>query len=370
MKKLMLFFANLLMIASIASAQNTKEFIYVGTYSVRGSEGIYVFEFDRTNGTLKQIQTAPNVKSPSFFDFNPNGKFLYTVGESDQGAVGSFSIEPNTGRLNFINQQSSQGGGACHISIDHSGRFAFVSNYGGGSLAVLPIEGNGSLRAASDIIQHEGSSINKERQDKPHVHSAYVSPDNKFLLVSDLGTDKIYSYELNRTTGKMKPATYLSVAPGAGPRHLAFHPDGKHVYSAEEIYSTVGVLTYEKNTGALKMIKDTVRALPASFKAFSKSADIHTDPKGKFLYTSNRGMDALSIFAINEDGTIKLIGQQETMGKTPRNFFVDPKGEFVFVANQDSDNIVIFKLDQKTGLLTYTGNQVKVPSPVCVKMLK
>lgn len=365
----MLFITGLSIIASSAAAQKTKEYIYVGTYSVRGSEGIYVFEFDRTQGSLKQIQTNSRVKSPSFLDFSSNGKFLYSVGESDMGAVGSFSVDPLTGMLTFLNQQSSEGAGACHISIDHAGKFAFVSNYSSGSLAVLPIEGNGSLRAASDVIRHEGSSVNKERQEKPHVHSAFVSPDNRFVIASDLGTDKIYTYELDRSNGKMKPAINVSVTPGAGPRHLVFHPNGKNIYSAEELFSTVGVLSYEKATGAIKIIKDTIRSLPTSFTAFNKSADIHTDPKGKFLYMSNRGMDAIAIYSIQEDGGIKLIGQQEVLGKAPRNFLVDPKGEFVFVANQDSDNIVIFKLDQKSGLMTYTGNQVKVPAPVCVKML-
>ncbi len=365
----MLFFTSLMTIASAADAQKTKEFIYVGTYSVRGSEGIYVFEFDRIKGSLNQVQTISNLKSPSFLTFSPDGKFLYSVGESTIGSVGSFSIDSESGMLTFINQQSSEDAGSCHISIDHAGKFAFVSNYGGGSLTILPIERNGSLRAASDIIRHQGSSVNKERQDKPHVHSAYVSPDNRFIIVSDLGTDKIYTYELDRSTGKMKPAVSVSVTPGAGPRHLVFHPDGKVIYSAEEIFSTVGVLSYEKATGAIKINKDTVRSLPSSFTAYNKSADIHTDPKGKFLYMSNRGMDAIAIFSIQSDKTIKLIGQQETMGKTPRNFLVDPKGEFMFVANQDSDNIVIFRIDQSTGMLTYTGNQVKVPAPVCVQML-
>ena len=365
----MLFFTSLMAITSVTNAQKVKEFIYIGTYSVRGSEGIYVFEFDRTKGSFKQVQTISNLKSPSFLTFSPDGKFLYSVGESTIGAVGSFSIDPETGMLTFVNQQSSEDSGSCHISIDHAGKFAFVSNYGGGSLTVLPIEHNGSLRAASDIIHHQGSSINKERQDKPHVHSAYVSPDNRFIIVSDLGTDKIYSYELDRSTGKMKPAINVSVTPGSGPRHLVFHPDGKHIYSVEEISSTVGVLSYEKTTGTIKIIKDTVRSLPGSFTAYNKSADIHTDPKGKFLYMSNRGMDAISIFSILADGTIKLIGQQESMGKTPRNFLVDPKGEFMFVANQDSDNIAIFRIDQTTGMLAYTGNQVKVPAPVCIQML-
>ena len=372
MKKQLLYLSFLFFLAAAAQAQTAKEFIYVGTNTVRGSEGIYVFEFDRKAGALKQVQTIGSVTSPNFLDIHPGKKYLYAAGVMDNlGSAGAFSINAVTGMLTYINQKSSEGAGACHISIDQTGKLAFVSNYNGGSLAVLPIGSDGSLQTATDVIRHEGSSINKERQQKSYVHSAFLSPDNRFIIVSDLGTDKIYSYEINYASGKIKPGVKpnISVTPGAGPRHLVFAPDGKHIYSAEELYSSVGVFSYDKNTGAIQPLKDTVRSLPTSFKEFNKCADIHTDPKGKFLYMSNRGMDAITIFSIKKDGNIQLIGQQEVMGKTPRNFFVDPKGEYVFVANQDSDNIVVFKLDQKTGLMTYTGNQVKVPSPVCIKML-
>jgi 6-phosphogluconolactonase len=353
-------------------AQTTKEYIYVGTYSQRDSKGIYVFEFDRAKGTLKEIQTVSNIKNPSFLEVHPSGRFLYAVSELDEmGAGASFSLDPKTGKLAFINQESSKGGGACHISVDKTGKFAFISNYGGGNLAVLPIEKNGALKPASQVIQYEGSSIDKERQTSSHVHSAFLSPDNKLLLVSDLGTDKINIYSIDYKLGKLSPAStpFIKVAPGAGPRHLAFNPNGKYIYSAEELYSTIAVLGYDEKTGSVKILTDSVKSLPSDFKEFNKSADIHTDPSGKFLYMSNRGLDVLSIFSIKEDGAkIELLGQQEVMGKFPRNFFVDPKGEYVFVANQNTDNIVIFKLDGSTGKLTYTGNQVKVPAPVCIKM--
>jgi 6-phosphogluconolactonase len=288
------------------------------------------------------------------------------------GSTASFSLDNKTGKITFINQESSKGGASCHISIDQTGKYAFVSNYGGGNLSMFPIEKNGALKPASQTIQYEGSSIDKERQNSSHVHSAFVSPDNKLLFVSDLGTDKINIYEIDHKQGKLKPAAtpFIQVAPGAGPRHLVFHPNGKYFYSAEELYSTIGVLKYDQQTGTVSMVKDSVKSLPSDFKEFNKSADIHTDPSGSFLYMSNRGMNALAIFSIKEDGAkIELTGHQEVMGKAPRNFLIDPKGEFVFVANQETDNIVIFKLDKNTGKLTYTGNQTKVPAPVCIKML-
>jgi 6-phosphogluconolactonase len=354
-------------------AQSSKEYIYVGTYTRRDSKGIYVYEFDRSKGVLKEIQTESSLVNPSFLEIHPSGKFLYAVSEKDEmGETAAFSLDSKSGKITFINKESSKGGASCHISIDKTGKYAFVSNYGGGNLSMFPIEKTGALKPASQTIQNEGSSIDKERQNGPHVHSAFVSPDNKFLFVSDLGTDKISIYSIDTKQGKLTTAVtpFIKVAPGAGPRHLVFNPNGKYFYSAEELYSTIGVLKYDQKTGAVNIVKDSIKSLPDDFKEFNKSADIHTDPAGKFLYMSNRGMDALSIFSIKEDGAkIELIGQQEVMGKAPRNFLVDPKGEFVFVANQETDNIVIFKLDKNTGKLTYTGNQTKVPAPVCIKMV-
>jgi 6-phosphogluconolactonase len=369
MRKTLAFLISLIMTTTLLAQK--KEYVYVGTYTTRGSEGIYVFEFDRAKGTLTQVQTSSELENPSFLDFHPSGKYLYVASEGDTGAAGAYSIDPKTGKLKFLNKESSKGGGACHVSIDKTGKLAFVSNYGGGNLAVFPIQKDGSLKPASDLVQHEGKSINEERQEKPHVHSAFLSPDNKYLFVSDLGTDKIHIYNINYSEGKLKPAAtpYIAAIPGAGPRHLTFHPNGKFLYSVQELYSTVGVLSYDDKTGAVKVIQDSVKSLPSNFTDFNKSADIHMDPSGKFLYMSNRGLDALSIFSVKQDGKIELIGQQEVMGKAPRNFFIDPKGEYVFVANQNTDNIVVFKLDQKTGKLNYTGNQVKVPAPVCVKLL-
>jgi 6-phosphogluconolactonase len=360
-----------MMVASSLFAQ--KEFVYIGTYSIRDSKGIYVYAFDRATATLNLVETASDLTSPSFLEIHPSGKFLYAASELDHdGAAGSFALDQTTGKLKFINQQSSKGGGACHVAIDKTGKFALVSNYGAGTLAVLPIQANGSLSPASDVIVHTGNSVNKERQEKAHVHSAFFSPDNKYVFVSDLGTDEIYQYQLNHTTGKViaDATKIIRVSPGAGPRHLVFHPNGKYFYSVEELTSTVAVLAYNKQNGHVKIINDTIKALPDSFKGFTKSADIHIDPSGKFLYYSHRGLNTLAIFSIADDGaSIKLIGQQDVMGESPRNFLIDPKGEFAFVANQDTDNIVIFKVDKSTGLLTYTGNQIKVPAPVCIKML-
>ncbi len=375
MKKLILLFA--LLIPACAFSQPKKEIIYVGTYSVRDSKGIYVFELNRVKGTLKLIQTVIDRNSPSFLAVHPSGKFLYSVNSSgiegyeDSGSVSAFSIDPKTGKLTFINHVSSFGDGPCHIAVDWNGDWAFVSNYNEGNFVVIPIFEDGSLGAISDSKKYSGSSVNKSRQEKPHIHSARISKDNKYVYVSDLGTDKIYTYSIDAANGKISPATKseVSVAPGAGPRHLALHPNGNFAYSAEELTSTVGVFSIDRTSGALTIIQDTVRSLPTSFNGSNTSAEIQTDAAGKHLYMSNRGADVLSVFSIEPTGKIKFVGTQSTMGKTPRNFLVDRRGKFIWVANQDSDLITIFRIDNKTGMPVFTGNKVKVPSPVCIRHL-
>lgn len=367
-----------LVLASLFTAMTAfaqKEMLYVGTYSVRGSEGIYVFEFDRKAGTLKQVQTVSRSKSPSFLAFHPNGNFLYAVNEADVtgtgGAVSAYALDRSTGKLAFLNMQPSVGRGPCHISLDKTGKAAFVSNYGEGTLTVLPVLADGNLGPATDSVRHSGKGPNAQRQDKPHVHSATLSPDNRFVYVCDLGLDKVFVYEIDAANGKVKPAStpFVAVNPGSGPRHFTFSPDGKFAYLAEELTSTTAVFSRNAKSGALTLLQDNVATLPADFSGKNTSADIHTDARGNFLYQSNRGHNSLAVLSIGKDGKINLLGQQDTMGKTPRNFLVDPKGEFVFAANQDTDNVTIFKRDAKTGLLTYTGQSVSVPAPVCLKML-
>ena len=357
-------------------AQSSSNIVYVGTYSIRGSQGVYVFEFDPKNGQLKQLQAVSNAKSPSFLAIHPSGNFLYSVNEAAEtgpgkvGAVSAYTIDRKTGKLNFLNGQSSMGSGPCHISIDKTGKTAFVSNYGGGSLAVLPINADGKLGASTDSVQQTGSGPNSKRQETSHVHSAILAPDNRFVYVSNLGTDKLHIYETNVEASTVQPAKqpFVSVKPGSGPRHFTFHPNGKFAYLVEELTSSVAVFSRNAKTGALTMLDDNVKTLPDDFKANNTSADIHIDAAGKFLYQSNRGHNTLAIFAIGNDGRLTLVGEQPTMGTTPRNFMIHPKGDYVLVAHQDSDNITIFKRDQKTGKLTYTGQSVSVPAPVCIIM--
>jgi 6-phosphogluconolactonase len=361
-----------------AFAQRGKEIVYAGTFSVRGSEGIYVYELKRKKGTLELLQALKTLESPSFIAIHPSGRFLYSVNRGvvqerkNSGSVSAYAIDPVTGMLTLVNHQSSYGNGPCHISIDRTGKLAFVSNYNEGNLVVFPLGDDGAVGTPSDSIRYSGRGPHEARQEKPHIHSATVSSDNRFLIVADLGTDRVYSYAIDLAAKRLTPAQkpYAEVKPGSGPRHFTFHPNGLHAYLAEELTSTVCAFSYNRATGALEIIQDEVISLPVDFSGDNTSADIHTDPSGKYLFMSNRGHESLALYAIAPDGTIRLKETENTRGKKPRNFLVDHKNQFVFVAHQDTDNIVVFKWDAKKGKITYSGNEVKVPSPVCLQMLR
>lgn len=375
-KKLPVLLLLLLALATTVSiAQDKKEILYVGTFSVRGSAGIYAFTFNRAKKTLTPLQTVPSLESPSYLGIHPSKKFLYSVNrgkasDSDlPGSVSGYGIDSKTGRLSGLNTRSSFGADPCYVSIDRAGEYAFISNYGEGNLVVLPLFEDGLIGAPSDSKKYSGSSVNPARQEAPHIHMARMSPDNKFLYAADLGTDKIYIYRFSN--GKLMEATppEAMVKPGTGPRHFAFHPTGNYLYLAEELTSTVAVFKVNKETGKLTVLQDSVVSLPPTFSGKNSSADIHVTPNGKFLYLSNRGFNGVSIFSVAADGKITLTGHHVTGGAIPRNIMIDPRGEYLFVAHQDSDTIAIFRINPKTGKLTPVGKPTKVPSPVCLKMI-
>ncbi len=358
-------------------SSDTREMIYVGTFDERNSQGIYVFEFNRDAVGFRLIQTVPEQKSPSFLEIHPTGRFLYAVNRSpiitgkEWGTVSAFSIDSITGSVSLINERSSYGRGPCHIGFDKKGRFAFVSNYNDGSLVVYAVNDNGSVSDSLQLIQHHGKGINPERQESPHVHSAVISPDNRFLYVADLGIDKVMIYELNAGTGLLKPAVipFAEVGPGSGPRHFEIHPNGRTAYLAEELGSTTCVFSRDTVNGSLTELQ-RISTIPAGFTDQNTNADIHTDPGGKFLYVSNRGHNSLAIYTIHEDGLISVIGYQSTLGDRPRNFLIDQTGHLLFVANRNSDNIKVFKINRGSGMLDDTGVTLMAPGAVCIKMLQ
>ena len=370
---LLIFFAMLSSFVSCATSQ-TKELIFVGTFDGHGSEGLYVFSFDREALAFELLQTISERSSPSFQAVHPQMQVLYSINMSefsDQNnhqTISAYRADRESGTLSLINEQSVLGRNPAHVSVDPLGSFVFVSNYNTGNVSMFPIRDDGGLEEASDVVQHSGSSINPRRQQTAHAHAADPSPDGRFLYVSDLGIDKIMIYEIDRQHGKLSPAAtpWFEHTPGAGPRHLSFRPDGAFAYSAEELSSTVAVLRVDKNTGALHQIQ-RIPMLPDDFDGNSTAADIHVSPDGKFLYASNRGHESIVIYAIDEPtGELTLVGHEPTIGEHPRNFMIDDKGEFLLVANRFNNHIVLFRRDPMTGLLEFTGTEVTVPVAVCI----
>jgi 6-phosphogluconolactonase len=349
--------------------------VYVGTYTSGKSEGIYLYRLKLSSGELKHVATTKGVKDPSFLALAPSRRYLYAVNEVEEfagkksGALSAFAMDQRTGELRLLNQQPSLGGAPCYVIVDGTGRFVLVANYAGGNVAVLPVRSDGSLGEASDVKQDLGSSINAERQEGPHAHCIVLDPANRFAYACDLGTDKIMIFRFDARRGKLIPNTTPSVQvkPGAGPRHLTFHPGGEYAYVINELHATVTAFAQDQVRGNLKEVQ-TVPTLSKDFTGENTSADIHVSPDGRFLYCSNRGHDSIAAFKIDpRNGTLTFIAHESTGGKTPRNFAIDPTGTFLLVANQNSDNVITFRRDRKTGRLSATGHVAQVPSPVCLK---
>jgi 6-phosphogluconolactonase len=339
----------------------------VGTYTKKGSKGIYAFEFDPKTLNTTELSTAPKIDDPSFLVISKDNRHVYSVSESDRGEVVALDFDPEKGTFKTLNTVASGGAHPCHISLDKTGKWVLVGNYTGGNLSVIPVLPDGNISESIQTIQHTGKGPDTQRQEKPHVHSVNISPDNKDVYVADLGTDKIMAYRLDESTGKLSAGNSVSVSAGSGPRHFVFHPEEPFAYVIQELTGKVTAFKYTDNQ--LEFIEE-ISTLPAGFTGNNSCADIHISPDGKFLYGSNRFHDTLVIFEIDQKtGKLTLVGHQDVLGKTPRNFAIDPTGKFVFVANQDTDNIVIFRRDLKTGKLTPTGREVKVSMPICVKFL-
>ncbi|MDG1832376.1 MAG: lactonase family protein [Verrucomicrobiota bacterium] len=349
--------------------------VYIGTYTKTEEQGIHWLKLEMATGKLTAVGKLAGQKNPSFLAIHPNKKFLYAVNEignykgEKAGGVSAYSIDPKTGALTFLNQQSSKGGAPCHLVVDATGRNVLVANYTGGSVASLPISRKGRLRKASTFVQHEGSSVLKPRQASPHGHSINVSPGNKFAVAADLGLDKVLVYSFDAKGGKLTPAGFTKVTPGAGPRHFAFHPNGKFAYVINEITLTVTAFGWDEAKGKLSELQ-TITTLPVERGKGMSTAEVQVHPSGKFLYGSNRGHNTIAVFSIDgKTGKLKAIQHQSTLGKTPRNFGIDPTGKFLIAANQSSGDVFTFHINQDTGELKPTSHSVKVPMPVCVKFL-
>lgn len=370
-----------LMTTQIASAQDnakpSKYWLYVGTYTNGESKGIYRLSLDMTTGELTSIGKVTESVNPSFLAIHPGRKYLYAVNEignfkgKKSGAVSAFMIDQKTGDLTFMNQQASLGGAPCHLVVDKAGQNVLVANYSGGSVASMPIMKGGMIGDAISFHQHKGTSVNPKRQNAPHGHSINLDAANRFAFAADLGLDKVLIYAFDTKRGKLKPndPPSVSVPPGSGPRHFAFHPSGKYAYVINEILSTVMAMSYDADKGALKPLQ-TITTLPQGFDGRSATADIHVHPSGKFLYGSNRGHNSIAIFSINQKtGKLTPVAHEPTQGGVPRNFALDPSGTYLLAENQNDGTIVVFRINKKTGKLKSTGYVAKVPKPVCIRMM-
>jgi 6-phosphogluconolactonase len=346
--------------------------VYVGTYTGSKSQGIYVYKLE--GGKLAPLGLAAECQNPGFLAVHPNHRYLYAVNETEiyegqkTGSVSAFSIDRKTGKLTLLNVVGSGDPGPCHLGIDHTGKCVLVANYGVGSVAAFPILADGRLGKATAFLPHTGHSVDPKRQEAPHAHSIYVSPDNRFVISADLGTDQVYVYRFDASQGTLVPNQPPSAAvpPGTGPRHLAFHPSGKFAYVIEEMGSSLTAFAFDQAGGVLHPL-ETISTVPPDYKGYNDCAEVEMHPSGKFLYGSNRGHDSITVFAIDPvKGTPTPIEYVSTQGKTPRNFGIDPTGSYLIAANQNSNTLVVFRIDQKTGRLTPTGQKVDVHAPVCV----
>ena len=355
----------------------SSQLVFLGTYTRGGeSEGIYVCRLDLSTGELKDLKLAAKTSNPSFLAIHPGRKFLYSVSEiadfkgKRTGAVSAFSIDTSSGKLNFLNKKPSGGGGPCHLVVDQAGSNVLVANYGGGSVNVLPIGSAGKLADPTGFVQHKGSSVNPRRQKGPHAHSINLDVKGHFAFAADLGLDKVLVYRFDASKGTLVPnkVPSVSVAPGAGPRHFAFRPDGRFAYAINEMVSTVTAFSYDAAAGVLSPIQ-TITTLPEDFKGKGNStAEVQVSPNGRLLFGSNRGHDSIAVFSIDKStGRLSSLGNQSTGGKTPRNFGVDPSGRFLLAANQNSGTVVVFRITEKG--LSRTKFTLEVPRPVCVKFL-
>ena len=376
----LLFFVFLLVTVAATSQQY---YLFIGTYTSTGSKGIYVYRFNAATGHVDSVSSTEGIVNPSYLAIAPGGKYIYAATETrtpNAGSISAFAFDRATGKLRLINRQPGGGDNPVYVSVHHSGKWVVMANYSGGSLSVFPLNADGSLSPFSQNIVYQGRSVNPERQDRSHVHSVIFSPLQDYLMVQDLGRDKVMVYRFDEHAGPhpqagqpLRPAAipFISTIPGTGPRHLAFLPDGRYAYLVEEMGGAVDVYRYDAGKGSLDSVQ-RILAHPDTAKGPFRSADIHVTPDGRFLYVTNRESESnVAIFLIDSaTGKLMLKGYESTQGIEPRNFLIDPSGAFLLVANQESNSIVLFRIDRKTGMLHPTGEKIIVPLPTCLKMME
>lgn len=350
-----------------------KLIVFVGSYAEAEDPGVYAYDFNESTGTFTLLDKVSGLKNPTFLNVDETNRIIYSISETT-GAHGtkvgeavSFRIHPNTSELLELNRQVTTDATTCHITRDAQNEYLVVSSYHGGKVGLLSLSEDGQIKKLLDVKQHEGHGADPIRQDRPHVHSAFFSPDNRYLFVCDLGLDLIRTYSINKTDNILEVQGDTVTAPGSGPRHLTFHPSNKFVYVINEVNSTISSFAYDQATGKLSPIA-TVPTLPVDYLGENTCAEIAVSQDGKFLYGSNRGHDSVVVYQLDpNDGSMAYIEHVSTEGEHPRHFALTPSGRHLIVANRDTNNLALFEVDTVTGKLQYTGQSISVSKPVCVK---
>ncbi|CAM2846062.1 lactonase family protein [Paenibacillus sediminis] len=354
------------------TTQSERMLLFIGSYAEASDPGVYVYSFDETTGELTRLHQVSGIKNPTFLNLDAQHKKLYSIGETVSndgkkvGEVISFAVDTGKGTLTELNRVQSTDATTCHIQRDAEDRYLIVASYHGGKIGLLSLEENGMVGKLLDMKQHEGKGAHPERQSQPHPHSAFFSPDGRFIFVPDLGIDRIRAYTINHDSKKLEFHGETATHPGAGPRHLAFHPNGNLAFVINEVDSSITSFRYDAEAGQLHTI-ETVSTLPAEFQGENTTAEIRVSNDGKYLYGSNRGHDSIVVYAIDaQSGKLTYVEHVPTEGGHPRHFTLTPNGNYLISANRDSNNLTVFRVNQQTGKLEYTGRSAEVSKPVCV----
>lgn len=348
--------------------------VFIGSYADASTNGVYVYSLDTDTGALTLLDEVSGLQNPTFLSLDSENLRLYSIAEKRteqgerMGAIVAFEIDPLAGKLTELNRVGTVDSTTSHIQRDKLNRYFVISSYSGGKVGLVSLTADGKVGELLDVSQHQGSGPNKERQEGPHPHSAFFSPDNRFVFVPDLGIDRVRAYRIDPDQLSLEVHGETELHPGAGPRHMAFHPGGRYAFVINELDSTVTSFQYDSEAGVLQTL-DTFSTLPDGFSGENSCAEILVSPDGKFLYGSNRGHDSIVVYAIDEtSGGLEYVEHVSTKGKHPRNFSLSPDGSWLIAANRDTDNIVTYRVDKASGRLQATGQEAHAPKPVCVRM--
>jgi 6-phosphogluconolactonase len=365
----------LLVFAAFEKAPAEERVVFISSFAAKDKGAIHAYLLDLDTGKLKAAARTTDVEHPFYLAVSPGQKFLYSIHAKQFGSVtpeqvAAYQIVGKTGELKLLNRQSARGSAACYLDVDATGKTVLIANYTTGSIAALPVKDDGSLGEATAFFQHQGSSVDPARQKGPHAHCIVVSPDNRFAFAADLGLDKVLAYRLDPAKAHLTPAKqpFGQTPPGAGPRHLTFHPNGKRMYVINELSNSITSFDYDAETGGL-MARQTISTLPKDHTGKSYCADLKITPDGRFLYGTNRGHDSIAMYRIGDDGHLTLLGIEPSRGKGPQHLAITPDGKLLLCANMPGNNVVVFRIDPKTGSLSPVGDPLVMQSPSCIRIL-